>query len=401
MVLFKYQARDKQGKFITGSRQASDRDSVIGYLRENELFPIGIEEIRSQAKRLGVVSSRLKDKEITFFTRQLCNLLDSGIPLPRSLSILVNQTKNQKLRHVIAKIKDEVSRGGYFWESLSKYPEVFSRLYVSMVKAGETGAGLEKVMKNLADFVEQKREIKNTLTSMLIYPSILLLVGIGTIFFLMTFVMPRMIFMFSDISHSLPLITKFLIAISMFLSRYWWLLLFLFAVGIFVIKRLYSQGQGRLRFEQFLHKLPLIGETLQKVIFARFTRILGLALSNGISILDSLDVAQEVVQNQLIAKSLADVQVQVSQGSALSASLTQAKIFPPIMVDMASVGEETGHLEEALLKIAQIYDRESQEEIKRLLSLLEPILIFLLAVGVGFLVMAMLLPILQMNLQIL
>jgi general secretion pathway protein F len=401
MAVFRYQARDKQGKLITGSREATERDSVISYLRENRLFPVSIEEARPQKESLAIRFYGRNDREIAFFTRQLSNLLGSGISLPRSLTILVNQIKNPKTKAIISKISDEVSGGGYFWEALSKYPGFFPRLYVSTVKAGEAGAGLEGAITSLADFAEQKRELRETLTSMLIYPAILLFVGIGTIIFLMAFVVPRLTFIFADTGQTLPLITRILIASSMFLAGYWWLLLFLLAIGIFIFKRLYSQEGARLRFEHFLFKAPLLGEALQKAILARFSRILGLVLSNGIAILDGLDIAREVVQNKLVSQSLADVQRQVSQGSSFSASLTRAKIFPPIMVDMVSVGEETGRLEQALLKIAATYDKESGQEIKRLLSLLEPALILVLALGVCFLVMAMLLPIFQMNLQIL
>jgi general secretion pathway protein F len=401
MSLFKYTARDKQGRFVTDVKEGPDRNSVVEDLRQNGLFLIDIEEVKVQEKKISNIFYHLKGKDVISFTRHLSNLLDSGVSLSDALSLLVRQARNPRFKDIITKISEGVAEGGYFWEGLSKYPTIFSPLYVSTVKAGEVGGNLEKVIRKLADFNEQREEIKEVLISILIYPSILLLVGIATVIFLMTFVVPKIIFIFNGMTHPLPLITKILIVTSKFLSKNWILLLFLCVVSPLVLKKIYSQKSLRLKLDTFLYKLPFAGEILSKIIFARFCHILGLLLSNGVSLLDSLGIVQDAVQNQLIAKRLNEVRVKVSEGGSLSASMAQLKIFPPTLLDIVTVGEETGRLEESLLKIGRIYETEAKQEIKWLLGLCEPILIFMLAIAVGLLVMAILLPVMQMNLEIL
>ena len=400
MTIFKYEARDKTGRLKTGSEVANNRNSVVEKLRQQDLFPISIEPLKNKTKEIKFSSVAFKDQELVFFTRQISNLLDSGVSLVRALSLLINQTKNPNIKAITTKIYDQVSGGGYFWESLNQYPRIFSRLYIGMVKAGETGGNLEKVMENLADFMEQKTEVKQTIISMLIYPVVVLLVGLATVIFLMSFIIPKMLFIFSDLQQSLPAVTKVLIASSTFLTKYWWLVIVLFAGLGIAIKQIYRQEKTRLVFDELLYKSPLIGEILQKITFSRLSYVLGLLLSNGLSILDCLDISKDIIANSMLRQKVENMRMQVSQGSSLSESLGQTKLFPQVMVDMIGVGEETGRLEQALLKIARVYEKETTQQIKRMLNILEPALILFMALIVGMLVMAILLPLFEFNLQI-
>ncbi len=398
MISFKYQARDKAGKYISGIEQANTRSSVIEQLRSRGLFPINVEQVKYSEK---VEGSGLSDRELVFFTRQLSNLLGSGVPLARALDLIKNQTKNHKIKQVSEVIHSEVAEGGYFWEALAKYPAIFSRVYIGMVKAAELGGDLKGVFNHLADFMERKKETRDSLVSMLVYPFIVLGTGVVTVIFLLSFVIPKMLFIFTSNDAELPLMTKLLIALSLFFSRYWWLLFLLSIALFFAVRIMYRQEKTRLFLDQFVFQIPWIGQTLQKAVLARFSYVLGLLLSNGLSILECLDIARDVIQNKLIRLKVENVRFKVSQGSSLFASMGQENFFPQAMLDMILIGEETGGLEQSLLKIAEIYDKEMKEETKRMLTIIEPALIFFIAAIVGLLVMAMLLPIFQFNLQVL
>ncbi|OPX29195.1 MAG: hypothetical protein B1H08_04435 [Candidatus Omnitrophica bacterium 4484_171] len=399
MSVFKYSGRDSNGKLITGVKNADSRASVITQLRQNNIFPISIEEQKPSPKLIRLKRFRLKNKDVTVFTRQLSNLLGSGVLLRRALTILGNRIMDSEVKSIISQVNEHVVGGGSLWEALSRYPDIFSSLYVNMIKAGEASGTLDKVINSLADFYETKKELKGALVSMLIYPVILAVVGLGTVIFLMTYVIPRMLFIFEGINTPLPLITKILIRSSLLMAKYWWLLI-LCALAVFVVVRsMFAKDNVRMAWDEFMLKVPFAGRIIRKLIFARFTEILGLCLSNGISILESLDIAKGVIQNKFIARKLSDVIVGVSQGTSLSASLYKAKVFPSAMLDMIAVSEEIGKPEESLSKISQTYNKEVSQEIRRFLELLEPAIIFLLALGIGFLVMAVLLPIFQINLQ--
>ncbi|MCP4650984.1 MAG: hypothetical protein GY853_13030 [PVC group bacterium] len=399
-MVFKYQARDKKGKLIEGKEEAGNRGAIIDELRGRGYFPISVEEAGRETKRFKFSAFKVNDYELVFFTRQLFNLLDSGVALVKSLNILSGQTKGQEFKKIVSKLHIMVSEGSYFYEALTQYPEIFSGVYRGMVEAGEKGGNLERVLGNLADFMEQKKDIKDVMFSMLIYPVIIMLVGAGTVLFLMMFVVPKMFFIFSEMRETLPLATKILINSSSFLSKYWAILLFLFSIIGLILHKMCLQEQRRLIMDKFLYELPIIGESLQKMIFSRFSYVLSMLLSNGMPILESMEIGQQMIQNRVIRERLKEVHLKVSQGSSLSVSLTESRLFPSVMVDMIYVGEETGKLDQTLLKIAHIYEKESRQELKRFLSLLEPGLILFVALVVGFLVMAMLLPLLQFNLEI-
>jgi type II secretory pathway component PulF len=401
MPTFKYQARDSQGKLITQLKEAESKNALISQLRQDSLFVINIEEVKPAQKRFVLPFATIKARERVIFTRGLSHLLDSGIVLSRALHLLASQAKNPLLKQALEAIHEDVAKGGYLWQALERHPKIFPPLYVSTVKAAEQGGGLEKVIRDLADYAERRLKLKDALTSMLVYPLILLSVGAGTVIFLMIYVIPKMLFIFEDLGESLPFITKLLIGLSLFAAKYWWVFIVFVIIAVVAIQRVFANDKLRKRGDEFLYKAPIIGPFYTKVVFAHFTRILAVVLANNVSILESLDIARQVIQNKFISDKLEEVSRQVSGGSSLSLSLSKSGVFTAVMVDMIAVAEETGRLEEALLKVASTYQREVEEQIKRFLTLLEPALIVILALAVGFIVMAVLLPVFQMNLQIL
>ncbi|MBU1044169.1 MAG: type II secretion system F family protein [Candidatus Omnitrophica bacterium] len=399
MEKFKYDARDKAGNSVSGIEQAANRNQVLSKLRQSGLFPINIEEVSGHNIIIKKNKLRLNDNETVFFTRQLSNLLDAGLPLAQALNLLTNQANNPKIKNICSKLYTKISEGGYLWEALGKYPDVFSRAYVGMVRAAEMGGDVESVFSNLADFIERKKEVKDSVISMLIYPVIILLVGMGTVIFLMTFIIPKMVFMFQEGDIALPVITKLLIGASMFLADYW-MGLIIFAILILGgLGKIYSQTKNKLILDNFVYKLPLIGEILRKIAFARFCYIVSLLSANGMSILDCLDISRDVLPNKMLKDSVDAIISRVKSGSSFSVSMKQETIFPLVMVDMIAVGEQTGRLEKTLRKVADSFDKQIKEDLRRLLNVLEPMIILFIAFIVGALVAAVLLPIFQFNLQ--
>jgi len=397
---YKCTYRDGKAKLITDVQTARDRPSLKRRLRQNNYYPISIEDISSHARPFFRHVFFSKEKEVAVFARQLSTLISSGVVLTSALQLLVEHTKHPFMKNVLIQIESKVSGGGHFWEALSEFPKVFSTLFVSMVKAGETGGHLEKVVAHLADYTEGHRATKDTLISIAVYPVFLLVVGLATLAFILGFVFPRILFIFDAIpGQSLPLATKILISISAFLSANGLIILLIGVVGAAVLAQLLRDPNMRFRLDAWIYRLPVIGELIQKIIFVRFAQIFGLILSNGISVVEALEIASGIVHNAYVAKQLEAVKRDVFQGGSLSNSLIEANIFSPLMTHVISTGEETGALDNVLQKVSESYDREVKEELKRMINLLEPTIILFIALGVGFIVTATLLPIFQMNLQ--
>ncbi|MBU1087060.1 MAG: type II secretion system F family protein [Candidatus Omnitrophica bacterium] len=399
MEKFKYDARDKAGNSVSGIEQAANRNQVLSKLRQAGLFPINIAEVSSQNIKIKKNKLRFNDNERVFFTRQFSNLLDSGMPLAQALNLLTNQTNNPKIKAVCSKLYSKISEGGYLWEALSKYPDIFSRAYVGMVRAAEMGGDIESVFNNLADFNERGKEVKDSVISMLIYPVIIFFVGIATVIFLMVFIIPKMVFMFKESDTALPLITKLLINSSLFLSDYWLVLIVVGVIAVFGLKKIYSRTKNQLFFDRCLYKLPLLGDILKKIAFSRFCYIVSLLTANGMSILDCLEISREVLPHKMLRDAVDEIIAKIRSGGSFSASMKQQEIFPIVMVDMIAVGEQTGRLEKTLRKVADSFDKQIKEDLRRLLNVLEPAIILLIAAIVGGLVAAVLLPIFQLNMQ--
>ncbi len=401
MSIFKYEAKRGPAEVIEGELEAENEQMAISRVRKMGYYPVSIREynpLRYDFKdKIFHLWRKVKPGEVSIFTRQLSNLINAGLPFMESLNIISSQTGNPNLKRVIEDLKNQVQNGSPFSKSLSLYPDIFSPLYVSMTTAGEAGGMLGEVLERLANSSEEEEELKSKVRAALAYPILLICMGFGTIFVLTTFVIPRFVTMFRDVGQALPLPTRLLINFSNFMNNFWWLVIGLILIGSVIMGRYYRTEKGRKLSDTFKLRVPLFGDLFLKIEISRFSRILGTLLENGVPIINALDIVASTVSNQIIADEVSNISKQVREGEKLANALKKSSHFPPVVVNMIGVGEESGHLEAMLLKVAHAFDIEVDRKVKTLTALLEPVMIVVLGGIVGFIVMAMLLPIFKMN----
>jgi len=401
MARFIYEAKTSPKDVIKGILVADNKSAAIQKISRMGYYLLSLEEEAEASNHsqshAAYFSGKVSIKDITDFTRQLSDLLEAGITIAKALDILHEQTENKRLAKVILDIRDFCVGGNPLSDALSRYPKVFSTLYVSMVRSGETGGMLDNILKRLSDFNEKQLDIQTKIRTALAYPILMTVVGLTTIIILITFVMPKMTVMFSDFGQALPIPTQILLGISGVIQNYW-LILILFLAGItMTIMKIYNTHEGRFAIDSFKLNSPLMGPLIKKVEIARFTRTLATLLDNGVPILGALQIVLETVGNVVIKKDIEKAAVAVREGSSLAQGLSGSKSMPPAVMNMIAIGEEGGHVEKSLLKVASGYERESDEAIKIMMSLIEPLLILTLGIVVGFIVISMLLPIFEMN----
>jgi general secretion pathway protein F len=403
MPVFVYRAADPRGQTIDGVMEAPDARSVVERLQRDACFPIEVAPQRERAglaglKWPGLRQRRVPGRELVAFTQQLATLLEAGLPLDRALSIQAELTPNARLRTIGGDVLRTVRGGSLLGEALAKhYPRPFSRLYINMVRAGERGGVLEPTLRRLAEFLEEAQEFRDTLVSALIYPSLLACVGAAAVVFLMTFVIPRFADIFRDLGSTIPWPTQVLLSLSAWLSRYWWALAGA-GLGLALVVRIWlSTAAGRLQADHLLLRLPVIGTVIVQTEVARFARITGTLLRSGVPMLASLDVVKEMMGNQVIARAVEGLSNGARRGIGLSKPMEETRVFPPLAIHMVRVGEETGRLEELLLKVGGTYESDTRKVVKRLLALVEPGIILAMGLVVGFIVVAMLMAILSIT----
>ena len=402
MARFVYEAKKTPRDVLKGVLVADNKAAAVQKIAQMGYYIISLDEESSapSASAIGGASAiftRITLKDTADFTRQLSDLLESGLTIVKTLDLLYNQTSNKKFKVVILDIRDFCVAGSPLSEALRRHPKVFSNLYVSMVRSGETGGALEKILKRLSDFSEKQLEIQTKIRTALAYPILMSFVGLATIIILMTFVIPKMMVMFADLGQALPMPTQILLAISNAVRNYWWAIIAaIFTIGVFLSK-VYSTAEGRLSIDKMKLKAPIFGQLMLKVEIARFARTLATLLENGVPILESLKVTSETIDSAVIRQEVDKAYAAVREGSSLASGFFNSSVIPATVVNMIAIGEESGHLERSLFKVAQGYDRESDEAVKIMMSLLEPILILTLGIVVGFIVISMLLPIFEIN----
>lgn len=404
MPRFVYKAKKGPQDVVEGKIDAENRGQAVHKLSEIGLYPVSVEEetasfIRRSRRSLFLIK-KIPLRDLSNFTRQLSNLLDSGLSMLNALNVLIEQTENYHLKQVIQTLRDDVRDGITFSDALGKHPAVFSTLYVNMVASGEIGGALEDVLGRLSDFLEKDEQSMAKVRASLAYPALMAFVGSITIFVLLTFVAPRLTDIFADLGQALPLPTKLLITLSGFLARFWILIIIGVMAAIIGFNRWVRTLEGKVYFDALKLKVPFIGPFIQKSEIARFGRTLGTLIANGVPIIQAFGVAIKTMDNSVIRKELEDAKRQVVEGATLSSSIKQRKYFPAMMINMIAVGEESGSLENALFKIADAYDNEIERTTKSITSLLEPTIILFMGVVVGFIVIAMLLPIFQLNMMV-
>lgn len=404
MSVYEYVALDEKGRERKGFVDATGVSAARQQLRESGIYPVEIYPARekkqssfSNAMEISFLQ-KISSQEVSMFTRQLSTLLGAGIPLVPSFSVLLAQTKNPLLQKTLAQIRADLTEGKSLTASMENYPNVFPPFYINMVKAGEASGTIDLVLERLADFSENQQELRNKIRSALAYPMIMLLVGSLVIFLLMTFVVPRITEIFSDMRQTLPLITIILIRTSSFLKSFWWLIILAAIVGVFAFK--YATGgteAGRRYWDAFRLKAPVWGAVNLKIAIARFTRTLATLLQSGVPLLAAMEIVRNVVNNVYIGEAIGTVGKEVEEGKSLAAPLAASGLFPPMVTEMIAVGEQTGSLETMLNRIAASYETEAQSDIMVMTSLLEPVMILVMGLIVGFIVFSILLPIFEMN----
>jgi len=399
MPIYEYKAKKSPTEIVEGTIEAESEASALAKLSGLGYYPISIaKEGESGLKRPPLyLFKRVKLHDLTVFTRQLSDLLDSGLTLLNALNIIYQQTENKVFQSIIGDIRDQVRDGRPFSETLRRYPDVFSSLYASMARSGETGGMLEGILERLANFSEAQERLKTKIKSALAYPAVMASVGLITIVVLITFVIPKIVGMFEDLGQTLPLPTAVLVNVSAFFINYWYIILGVIALIGFILTRIAKTEEGKITIDRIRLGLPIIGDLIKKSEIAGFSRTLGTLLENGVPILESLDTVANTMQNSAIKKEIMNACEEVRDGKSLSKSLLTKRHFPIFASNMIAVGEEGGSLEKSLYKVADSYEREADNVIKTMTSLLEPFLILTMGLIVGFIVVSMLLPIFQIN----
>ncbi len=401
MDIYQYEATTRDGKLVTGSIEVASERSAIDRLQEMGYFPLKIARKVEQegvvSRLLSSIQNRIKDKDIMTFTYQLSVLLESGFPLERSLSILSELADKKKLKELIKELLAQVRSGKSFSDALAKFPSIFPLFYVNMMKAGEAGGFIEEVISRLSTYLENSQGLKEEVRSALIYPVLLSAVGGAAVVVLLTFVVPQFTKIFTDMGESLPFATVMLLAISDILVVYWWVILLVVSGIVVSVSRYIKTENGRRAWDRMKFSLPLFGTLYKEAAVSRFARTFGTLLGSGVPILNALQIVKGTLGSDKIADIISSVRESARKGKGISEPLKNGDIFPPIAVHMVTVGEETGKLDEMLIKIADRFDLEVRTTVKRMLALLEPILILIVGAMVGFIVISMLLAIFSIN----
>ena len=420
MPRYTYVALDARGQESTGLVEARSSNEAIGQLRQAGYFPTSVYEegkgggpdgkvARSTAKALRAAKPRerknivlfqrkkIKSKTLMIFTRQLATLIDSGLPLLRGLNVLAKQERDAVLKRTIDKLAEGVQGGSTFSETLAQHPSIFNNLYVNMVKAGEVGGVLELVLGRLAEFQEKAQKIKNKVVAAMVYPIIVMTMAFAIMTFLLIFIVPKFEAIFHDMlgDKPLPIITLFVIGVSSFVKNHGLILLGSIIAAVAAYKLIARTRPGRSIIDRFTLHLPLVGDVIRKTAISRFSRTLGTLVTSGVPILQALNITRDTAGNMVIASAISRVHESVKEGESIVQPLEASGVFPPMVISMIDVGEETGQLPEMLLKIADVYDDEVDNSVAGMTAALEPIMIVFLAVIVGTIVIALFMPLIS------
>jgi type IV pilus assembly protein PilC len=396
-TVFLWEGKSRQGNVQKGEISANNKEEVMALLRKQNITPVTV-SAKSREIKLSFGQPKVTDKDIVILTRQLATMIDAGLPLVQCLEILGSQTENKTLAKVIVQVRSDVESGATFADALKKHPKVFDNLYVNMVAAGEAGGILDTILGRLAAYMEKFAKIKRQIKSAMIYPSVILFVAVAVVALLLVVVVPMLAAMFKEAGQALPLPTRIVIAFSDFLKGWGGLILLLSIVGTIVgIRRWRKTDAGLRTTDRIAMKIPVMGSLVIRVAVAKFTRTLGTLMTSGVPILEGLIIVAKTAGNKVVEEAIMQTRQSVSEGKTLAEPLTKAKVFPPMVTQMISVGEATGALDNMLNKIADFYDEEVDSAVAALTSMLEPMLMIFLGVTVGFVIIAMYMPIFQMG----
>ena len=411
MPVYAYKGLNEKGRNVGGIIDADTAKNARLKLRKAGIYPTELNESREQVAATGAATGRLAGlggdlsglferitpQDLSLITRQLATLVGAGLPLVDCLGALIEQVDNARQKKVLSQVRERVVEGGTLADALKQHPVVFNDLYVNMVRAGEASGALDIVLVRLADYTERAAALRAKVRSALTYPVFMGIVSMGILFFLLSYVVPKMTRIFEETHAQLPAVTIVLLTISGFLSSYWWAILAALGAAVAAVRMSIRTPAGRLRFDRLTLRIPYFGKVLKKVALARFARTLSTLLLGGIPLLQSLDIVKHVVSNLVLSNAIEEGRNSIREGQSVADPLKKSGLFPPLLVHMIAVGEKSGELEQMLARAADAYDTEVEASVSALSSVMEPVLVIFMGAVVLFIVMAILLPIFQLN----
>jgi type IV pilus assembly protein PilC len=396
MAQFEYTAKNAtSGQILKGTMDVPTRDEVIAFIRKNRMILVSVREAPTQLS-FKMPGAGVKTRDVVIFTRQFSTMINAGLPLVQSLSILAQQTENKTLKDITKAVVYDVEAGNTLADALAKHPKAFSGLYVNMVAAGEAGGILDTILMRLATFLEKNDALVRKVKGAMVYPAVIITVAIVAVAVLLVLVIPTFSSMFASVNMELPLPTRIVIGASDVLTRFWWAIILGGILLVLGFRSYYGTPNGRKNIDGLLLRAPVLGDLLRKSAVSRFTRTLGTLISSGVSILDGLEITAKTAGNRVVHDAVMQSRQSIAGGETIAGPLQTSGVFPPMVISMISVGEQTGGLDEMLTKIADFYDAEVDVAVSALLSLMEPVMIVVLGVIVGGMVVAMYLPIFDM-----
>lgn len=394
MPRFQYTARNFDGKVVTNDMEGDSKEAVIAKLRERGYF---VTQIKEKGKEFQLFQRKISSTEIAIFARQFATMVGAGVPLVRCLTILGQQCENPRFRDIITKVRQDVEAGSNLSKALAGHPKVFSNLFINLVKAGEAGGILEEILSRLANYLESSEQLRQKVKGAMTYPVVVSAIACLVVIFLIVFVLPTFETIFKDMGDAkLPLPTRMLLGLSAFMNQYLILIVIGSVAGFIGIKKFFESERGIRLFDNNILKVPVIGMLQKKVAVAKFTRTLGTLIASGVPILQALEVTADTAGNVVIADAVNKTRASIREGESISEPLKASTVFPPMVVQMIAVGEETGELDKMLTKIADFYDQEVDTAVKGLTSVIEPIVIVFMGIVIGGIVMAIFMPMLEL-----
>ena len=400
MPLFEYKAVAPTGETVQGTMEAASLDVVVLKLQEAGNVPLQAREAGAGGFSLGGFSlgrRSMSAREVAEFTQQLATLLGAGLPLDRSLQVLLELAESDRVKRAMSEIRDKVRQGGSLSDALDEQHGAFNRLFINMVRAGEVGGSLDVTLARLSEYLERSRDLKDSVISALIYPVLLLMLAAGSLILLLVYVIPQFTPIFEELGGDLPLITKIVLGVGSVLQNFWWLIALLVGLAVWWFRRMLADAEKRFAWDTRVLAMRWVGDLVAKMETARLTRTLGTLLTNGVPLLSALSIARNVIANTVLRKDVGSAAREVKTGGGLARNLARDGHFPRLALQMISVGEETGQLDSMLLKVSDTYDNEVRNTIDRLLSVFTPVVTLFLAVLIGTIVLSVLLAILSVN----
>ncbi len=388
-----YKAVSLDGKKFTGIVEAKNSKDASVFLRKKDLIPIEISPQKKSLLKLFAIFNKSKNSNLVFFTRQLSLMLASGLTLMQSLQILKDQTQNTSMGEIVEGITSDIQGGLSFSSAIAKYPDVFSPIYVSLIKSAESSGLLDKVLFKLAENLEKREKLIATIKGALIYPAVVVFMMIAVIVIMLVFVIPPLARLYTDLDVVMPLPTRIILGLSSFVIHFWPFIIGILIASVYLFRRWHKNENGRLIFDKYILRVPVFGPLIQKKILAEFTRTFGLLVGTGVLVVDSLNQASDTTENVIYKSGIIGVSKMVQKGITVGDALAIYDMFPSILVQMARIGEQTGKLDDSMIRVSEYFEREVDQMVKNLTTLLEPFIIVILGAGVGFLIISVITPI--------